>query len=77
MEYFEGLKKLIVNQFSTIAIIIALIMLIINTIEINSARKPSDSNDPLNKAFGLNVASLVFLSLFVINHYVSLYTVKK
>ena len=73
MEYFEGAKKLVVEQFSNISIFVALIMLIANTVQINAARKPNNSSDPLNQAYGLNVASLVFLSLFVANHYLTAY----
>jgi hypothetical protein len=68
--YLEGVKKLVVDQFSNIVVFVGLIMLVANTIEINTARKPNDSKDPLNQAYALNVASLVFLSLFVANHYI-------
>ena len=68
--YLEAAKKLVVNQFSNIVVFVGLIMLLANTIEINNARKPNDPKDPLNQAYGLNVASLVFLSLFVANHYI-------
>jgi len=70
MDYFEAAKKLVIDQFSNIAVFVGLVMLVANTIEINNARKANDSKDPLNQAYSLNVASLVFLSLFVANHYI-------
>jgi cell division protein FtsW (lipid II flippase) len=77
MKDFEKVKDLILNHFSLITLSIGLLLIISNTIDISVYRNPKDPNDKLNTHFGLNVAGLVFIGLFVSNDYIFPHLVKK
>jgi len=70
MVSFEEIKNLVVKEFSHIVLGLGLLLLVASTLDINASRNPKNEKDKLNDYYGLNVASLVFLSLFVANQYV-------
>jgi hypothetical protein len=70
MVSFEEIKNLVVKEFSHIVLALGLLLLVANTLDINASRNPKNSKDKLNEYYGLNVASIVFFSLFLAKEYV-------
>jgi len=77
MKYFEETKEFVMSHFSLITLSIGLLLIISNTIDISVHRNPKDPKDKLNTHYGLNVAGLVFIALFVSNDYIFPHLVKK
>jgi len=70
MQYFQGAKEFLITHFSAIVLSLGLLFIISSTLDINTSRKPTDPKDKLNTYYGLNVTSIVFLSLYIGNQYI-------
>ena len=70
MEYLQTAKDFTMNHFSSIVLFVGFLLIGSNTLDMGSRRNAADAKDKYNTAYNLNVAGIVFLSLFVINEYV-------